>query len=65
MKEHFLYKEWERLPKGGLKCTNYDLVAFQKSLYKAVIKKFGENLLKGRNIINFSLPVVCFKKEYI
>ena len=32
-------------------------------MFKLIIKKFGETLLMGKNIINFSLPVVVFKKE--
>jgi len=35
----------------------------QKQVAKVVIAKFGENIIRGKNIINFSLPVVVFKKE--
>lgn len=63
MKEHFLWKHWKRAEKGGLVCKDEELVEKQKKMFKLVIKKFGETLLMGKNIINFSLPVIVFKKE--
>lgn len=63
MKEHFLWSNWKRAEKGGLVCKNEELVERQKKMFKLVLKKFGETLIMGRNIINFSLPVVIFKKE--
>jgi hypothetical protein len=64
MKEHFLWNNWKRAEKGGLVCKDEELVEKQKKMFKLILKKFGETLLSGRNIINFSLPVIVFKKEY-
>lgn len=62
MKEHFLWSNWRRAENGGLVCKNQELVDKQKKMFKVAIKKFGETLLMGKNIINFSLPVIVFKK---
>jgi hypothetical protein len=63
IKEHFLWNNWKRADGGGLVCKNEELVDRQKKMFKLILKKFGETLLMGKNIINFSLPVVVFKKE--
>jgi len=62
MTEHFFWKNWRRDENGGLVCADLELVARQKEMSKIVLKKFGEQILKMKNIINFSLPVVVFKK---
>jgi hypothetical protein len=62
MKDHFLWKNWKRSEDGGLVCRDEELVERQKKMARIVLAKFGETILKGKNIINFSLPVVVFKK---
>ena len=62
MTEHFLWKNWRRDENGGLVCANEEIATRQKEVAKIVLVKFGKQILKLKNIINFSLPVLIFKK---
>jgi hypothetical protein len=63
MKDHYLYKDWTRVKAGGVKCFNEKIVNEQKKLFKKIITKMGQSILKGGGILNISLPVDIFKKE--
>lgn len=62
MKKHYLFLEWKRQKKGGIICINQETLANHKKIFKQVLASLGNNILKGGNILNVSLPVTIFKK---
>lgn len=47
----------------GLILTNKDMISRQDKVIGYLIKKIGGNLMKGKSIMNISLPVSIFDKR--
>ena len=60
--EHFLFTEWKIAKNGGVVCTNETIITEQKRVFKLILAKMGNNLLKHKSIMNFSFPVNVFRK---
>ena len=58
--------EYERkLGYDGLIYTNYDLIEKQRSVAGYLIKTIGLNLIKGKSVMNISLPINIFDTRSI
>lgn len=64
-KVHYLWQDWEKIEAGGVLCINDKIVSEQKKIFKHIIASFGKNLFKIKSVLNISLPVGIFKKEYL
>ena len=55
---HFLWgKEWAIEKEGGIRNLNEERIKVQSSVLSLVVKRMGENLLKGKSIMNTSMPI--------
>lgn len=63
LKEHYLFVEWRRSPKGGVVCINEEVIKEQNKILKLVITRIGRNIFKGNSIMNISLPIQLFRDE--
>lgn len=51
------------LKEQGLICTDTETIKKQDKVISFLIKKMGSNLIKGKSIMNVSLPVNIFDKR--
>lgn len=65
MKEHYFFRDWKRLERGGVICIREESLIEQKKALKRIFSMIGSSILKGKSIMNLSLPVQIFKPEYI
>lgn len=65
--EYFVYGEggnYERdVVNGGLVLKDKDLISKQKSVVTHLLRNAGKNLIKGKGIMNVSLPVNIFESQ--
>ena len=55
---------YERTNKeSGLVLKDKDIISRQDKVIGFLIKKMGSNLLKGKSVMNISLPVTIFDKR--
>jgi len=46
--------------KDGIEFINQDIISKQRSVLTYMIKKIGANILRGKGIMNVSLPIYIF-----
>jgi hypothetical protein len=51
------------LKEPGLIFKDADMIAMQDKVISFLIKKIGSNLIKGKSIMNISLPITIFDKR--
>ena len=61
--EAFTQQGYEVNPAQGLIYKDYDMISKQRRVIFHLVKSMGSNLLKGKSIMNVSLPVTIFDKE--
>lgn len=62
--EKILTNEYKReLGSDGLVFTNNEIIDKQRSVAGYLIKSIGLNLIKGKSIMNVSLPINIFDKR--
>lgn len=61
-KNYYLRDLWDVLPTGELKFINEEKLKEQHGIMGYVLSKFAKNLLTGKSILNFSLPVSIFSE---
>lgn len=61
-----MHKEYERkFGSDGLVFTNDEVINKQRSVAGYLVKKIGLNLIKGKSIMNVSLPLTIFDTRSI
>lgn len=62
--ENFIYNIYEKNTKDpGLVLINKEIISRQNHVISYLIKRIGGNLLKGKSVMNVSLPVYIFDKR--